>query len=505
LLMVSDSPAEQPQRTAGEASLAGRSAVYAPRGVIATSQPLASAAGLAVLERGGNAIDAAVTAAVVLNLVEPFMTGMGGDVFAIIWSAREQRLIGLNSSGRAGARMTREELLRRGHKEMPITGPESITVPGALAGWAALLERYGTISLAQALEPAIRLAEEGFPVSPIIARQWAAYSDIITRDEGARAVYLVGGQRAPRAGEWHRNPDFARSLRLVASKGPGALYGGELGRRIVEHLDKLGGFLTLDDLQRHRADWVEPISADFRGYRLWELPPNGQGIAALEMLRILEPFDLKAMGHNSAPYLHHLIEAKKLAFADLARYVADPDHMTVRAERLLAEDFIRERRARLNPQRAAEHVEPGPAVTASETIYLAAADAEGNMVSFINSLAGAFGSGVAVPGTGFALQNRGAGFTLESGHPNTVLLNLLVFGMDIQQAIDAPRFRHLSGLRVGLEAPIAEAVRNQLAALGHNVVELHPDNAGGGQAVLRLERGWAAGSDPRKDGAAIGH
>ena len=530
-------------------TLAGRSPVYAPHGVVATSQPLASAAGLAVLQRGGNAVDAAVTAAAVLNLVEPHMTGVGGDMFAILWSAKDKKLVGLNASGRAGAGMTREALLQRGHREVPSDGAEPITVPGALSGWAALLDRYGTITLAQALEPAIRLAEEGFPVSPIIAGQWAQEVERLKRDDGARATFLVDGARAPREGEWFRNPDLAHSFRLIAKQGPGALYGGELGRKIVERVQALGGFLTLDDLKRHRIEWVEPISVPFRGYRLWELPPNNQGVAALEMLRILEPYDLAALGHNSAPYLHRLIEAKKLAFADLAYYVGDPASMTVPVSRLLTDEHIAERRSKLDPSRAAERQEPGPERSASETIYLAAADADGNMISFINSLYEHFGSTVVVPGTGFALQDRGAGFTLEPGLANTVapgkkplhtlipgfvtkttadgeapwmsfgvmggamqpqghvqvLLNLLVFGMNPQQAADAPRFRHFEGLRVGLESPIPDSVRAVLTALGHEVVELNPGSAGGAQLIIRQDHGYVAGSDPRKDGAAVGY
>jgi gamma-glutamyltranspeptidase/glutathione hydrolase len=524
--------------------------VYAPHGVIATSQPLASAAGLAVLQQGGNAIDAAVTAAAVLNLVEPHMTGIGGDMFAILWSADEARLVGLNASGRSGSLMTREELLSRGHESVPINGAEPITVPGALSGWAALLERYGTLSLAEALQPAIELAESGFPVTPIIARQWAAEVEKLKRDEGARATYLMDGERAPAAGEWFRNPDYAATLRSIAGQGPGVLYGGELGERIVARVRELGGFLTLEDLADHKPTWVEPISVDFMGYRVWELPPNGQGIAALEMLRILEPFDLGAMGHNSTAYLHHLIEAKKLAFADLAGWVGDPDYMQIAPEALLDDEFIAARRSLIDPARAADRVEPGAAASASETIYLSAADQYGNMISFINSIYWEFGSGVVVPGTGFALQNRGAGFTLEPGLANTVaprkrpfhtiipafvtrpgadgsqepwlsfgvmggsiqpqghvqvLLNLLVFGMDLQAAIDAPRFRHLEGRQVALEAPIGDAVRRRLTAMGHEIV---PDGSvpfGGSQAVMRLQRGWAAGSDPRKDGMAVGH
>jgi len=532
----------------GAQSMAGRSTVYAPNGVIATSQPLATAAGLAVLQRGGNAVDAAVTAAAVLNLVEPHMTGIGGDLFAMLWSAREKRLVGLNASGRSGSRMTREALTAKGEETVPLFGAQPITVPGALSGWAALLDRYGTITLAEALGPAMRLAENGFPVSPIIAAQWAVEVERLKRDEGARATFLIEGTRAPRAGEWFKNPDLAASYRLIADSGPGVFYGGSLGRKIVDRLTEMGGYLTLDDLARHQAVWVEPISVPFRGHTVWELPPNGQGVAALEMLRILESYDLKAMGHNSAAYLHHLIEAKKLAFADLARWIGDPDAMAVPPERLLNDAFIQSRRAALDQHRAASRVEPGAAATSSETIYLAAADADGNMVSFINSIYWEFGSGVVVPGTGFALQNRGAGFSLTPGLPNTLaprkrplhtiipgfvtrpgpdgeepwmafgvmggsiqpqghvqlLLNLLEFGMDLQDAIDAPRFRHFDGVRVGLEAPIPEAVRRALAAMGHEIVALPPADAGGAQAVMRLVRGWAAGSDPRKDGMAAG-
>ena len=532
--------------------MAGRSTVYAPHGVIATSQPLATSAGLAVLQRGGNAIDAAVTAAAVLNLVEPHMTGIGGDMFALLWSAKEKKLVALNASGRSGSLMTREELAKRGHAEVPVFGAEPITVPGALSGWAALLEKYGSITLAQALEPAIRLAEAGFPVSPIIAEQWAEEVERLKGDEGARATYLVDDARAPRAGEWFRNPDLAATFRLIAKEGPDALYRGALGAKIVERVKGLGGYLTLEDLAGQKAEWVTPVSAEFRGHTVWELPPNNQGIAVLEMLEILESYDLKAMGHNSPAYLHHLIEAKKLAYADLARWVGDPAAMTVDVRRLLDPQFIRARRALLDPASAKALVEPGDAATASETIYLAVADSAGNMVSFINSIYEAFGSGVVVPGTGFALQDRGAGFTMTPGLPNTVgprkrpfhtlvpafitkpgadgaqepwlafgvmggaiqpqghvqlILNLLEFGMDLQEAIDAPRFRHYNGLRVALEAPFGVSVREGLQKLGHTLIDLLPGNSGGAQAVMRLPlgRGWAAGSDPRKDGMAAGH
>lgn len=530
------------------ASMAGRSTVYAPAGMVATSQPLASSAALEVLRTGGNAIDAAVAAAAVLSVTEPHMTGIGGDMFAIVWLAKEQRLVALNASGRAGSLMTREALTARGFQSGTQRGVLSITVPGALAGWDMLVRTHGTRTLAAVLQPAIRYARDGFPVTPIIAAQWSDETAFLQQDAAAAKTFLPQG-RAPRTGEWFVNPDYARTLETIARDGIGSFYGGALGERIAAHLAKLNGFVTLDDLRRNAPTWVTPISVPFKGYRVWELPPNNQGIAALEMLRILEPYDLKAMGHNSARYLHLLIEAKKLAYADLARFVGDADHLAMPAANLLTDDFIAERRARIDATKAQPRVDPGPFRTSSETIYLTTADADGNMVSFINSNFDAFGSGIVVPGTGFPLHNRGAGFTLTPDLPNTAapgkrpfhtlipgfvtrtdgaherpymsfglmgggmqaqghvqfLLNHFVFGMDLQQAIDAARFRHLDGLRVALETPIDDAVRASLAALGHELVDERPVSFGGAQAIVRSSRGYAAGSDPRKDGMAIGY
>jgi gamma-glutamyltranspeptidase / glutathione hydrolase len=529
-------------------TLAGRSTVYAAHGVVATSQPLASQAGLETLREGGNAIDAAVTAAAVLSVTEPHMTGIGGDMFAIVWLAREQKLVALNASGRAGSRMTLEALRARGFHPGSQQGVMSVTVPGALAGWDMLVRTHGHRTLAQALAPAIEYARDGFPVSPIIAAQWAGETAFLQQDSAAAATFLPGGH-APKASEWFRNPDYARTLEAIASQGIGTFYGGELGRRIVARLAALDGFLTLDDLKRNAPTWVTPISVPFRGYRVWELPPNNQGVAALEMLRILEPYDLKVMGHNSALYLHYLIEAEKLAYADLDRFVGDAEHLDMPAEELLTDGFIAQRRTHLNRSRAQRRVDPGPLRTQSETIYLTAADSEGNMVSLINSNYDYFGSGIVVPGTGFPLQNRGAGFTLTPGLPNTAapgkrpfhtlipgfvtravggrdlaymsfglmgggmqaqghvqfLLNYFVFGMDLQAAIDAPRFRHLDGLRVALEAPIADAVRKRLTAMGHVLIDQPAGAFGGAQVIVRLPRGFAAGSDPRKDGMAAGY
>ena len=542
--LVAVSPAAAQQRPT---TLAGRSVVYAPHGMIATSQPLASAAGLEVLRHGGNAIDAAVTAAAVLSVTEPHMAGIGGDMFAIVWLAREHELVALNASGRAGSLMTRETLIARGFRPGTQQGAMSVTVPGALAGWDRLLRTYGKRSLADALAPAIRYARDGFPVSPIIAGQWVAQTDLLRRDSAAAATFLPGG-RAPAEGETFRNPDYARTLETIARDGIGTFYGGAIGRTLVARLHAMGGFLTLDDLAKNEPSWVTPISAPFKGYRVWELPPNNQGIAVLEMLRILEPYDLKALGHDSAPYLHLLIEAKKLAYADLDRYVGDADHLLIPAERMLGDAFIAERRSRIDRQRAQSRVEAGPSRTASETVYLTAADSEGNMVSFINSNYNEFGSGLVVPGLGFVLHNRGAGFTITPGLPNTVapgkrpfhtlipgfvtrtvdgaeqpymsfglmggsmqaqghvqfLLDHLVFGMDVQQAIDAARFRHFDGLHVALESPIGDDVRAALRALGHDVVPEDSVSFGGAQAIIRLPGGYAAGSDPRKDGMAVG-
>jgi gamma-glutamyltranspeptidase / glutathione hydrolase len=529
-------------------TMAGRSTVYAPDGMVATSQPLASAAGLEVLRLGGNAIDAAVTAAAVLSVTEPHMTGIGGDMFALVWLAREQRLVALNASGRAGSLMTRETLQARGFRSGVQQGVLSVTVPGALAGWQLLLRTYGTRSLAEALQPAIEYARNGFPVTPIIAAQWADETRLLLRDSAAAATFLPGGH-APKAGDWFRNPDYAGTLQTIADSGIGTFYGGKIGQRIVARLTALNGFITLDDLHSNAPSWVTPISVPFQGYRVWELPPNNQGIAALEMLRILEPYDLKAMGHNSAAYLHHLIEAKKLAYADLERFVGDPDHLDMPAERMLSDGFIAERRSHLDPARAQARVDPGPLRTASETIYLTTADADGNMVSLINSNYDAFGSGIVVPGTGFALHNRGAGFTLTPGMPNTagpgrrpfhtlipgfvtrteggreqpymsfglmgggmqaqghvqLLLNHLLFGMDLQPAIDAARFRHLDGQWVAIEAPVGDEVRAALTAMGHQLVDERRVSFGGAQAIVRMTMGYAAGSDPRKDGMAVGY
>lgn len=536
-------------------------AVYAPNGVIATSQPLASQAGLAVLQRGGNAVDAAVTAAAVLGVIEPHMSGLGGDLFAMVWSARDQRLTGLNASGRSGSLMTPERLAETGR--IPNEGPRAVTVPGALSGWVALLEQHGSISLAEALAPAIELAAAGFPVPEVTAQEWQTHESTLRQFAGARESLLVDGERAPAAGEWFANPQLADTMRQLAVQGPEVLYGGELGARIAKELQAQGGYLTLDDFAAHQAEWVEPVAIEFGQHQVWELPPNGQGIAVLEMLRILEGFDLAAMGHNSPDYLHHLIEAKKLAFADLEAAVGDPEFMTVTPAELLSDGFISRRRQQLDPKLALPRAAADPSLEKTDTTYLAVADAEGNMVSLIASVAGMFGSNIVVPGTGFPLQNRAVGLRIEPGFANSagpgrrpfhtiipgfvtrtdargqqqpwlsfgvvggpqqpqaqvqILLNMLLFDMNVQQAIDAPRFRHWDGNQVSFEKAVPDEVIAELRAMGHEPQNPFMETAhhvflganrglifGGAQGVMRAERGYVAGTDSRRDGLAAAY
>ncbi len=527
-----------------EKTTSGRSTVYSSYGTVATSQPLASSAGLQILQQGGNAIDAAVATAAMLNVVEPHMTGLGGDVFALLWSANEQKLVGLDASGKSGSLLDKTELLGKGTESIPRVGARSVTVPGALSGWCALLDRYGTMSLSQVLAPAIQIAAQGFPVTPIIARQWSEKRNFLCQDPGATKTFLYDGQRGPEPGEWFQNTDLAKNLTDIARQGSQVLYKGDLGKKIIDSLSSQGGFLTLEDLESHQVEWVDPICVNFRGYDIWELPPAGQGVAALQMLKLLEPFELKKMGHNTATYLHHIIEAKKLAFADLATYVGDRNSMTVSARQLLDDTYIAGRRKLIKAQRAATQIHPSPEMTRTETVYLATADKDGNMVSFINSIYEHFGSGVVVPGTGFALQNRGAGFSAEEG-PNQIdsckkplhtiipgfvthkgkpwmafgvmggsmqpqghlqlLLNILVFDMTLQQALEAGRVRHLSDSGVILEQSISDSVRGELQQLGHCLSDSIESGFGGGQAIINLPKGYASGSDPRKDGMAVGY
>jgi gamma-glutamyltranspeptidase/glutathione hydrolase len=529
---------------------AGRSAVLARNGMVATSQPLAAQAGLRILQQGGNAIDAAVATAAALAVVEPMMTGVGGDMFAIVHTAKGE-LAGINGSGFSPAAANIEFFRQRKLGQIPSRGPFSVSIPGAVDGWAALLEKYGTMSFAEVLAPAIDYADNGFPVSEIISSDWNSplNEDLLADKEFARAYTLNG--KPPAHGDVFVNKGLAGTLRQIASGGRDGFYTGDVARRIVERLNQLGWPVTMDDLAFQHSDWVEPISTTYKDYRLYELPPNGQGMAALEMLNILEGEDLRALGHNSAAYLHLLVEAKRLAFADLDAWLADPERARLPVDKIISKDYAREQRKRIDRGRAAKQVESGIdervefLTRNGDTVYLTVVDKDRNVVSFINSVFWQFGSGVVVPDTGIILQNRGALFSLDAEHPNRlegrkrpfhtiipamvfrdgkpwlsfgvmggdmqpqghvqVLLNMLEFGMNVQDAGEAPRFRHFPTDGLALESGIDTTVITELSRRGHSVV-WRPGIFGGYQAIqIDWERGvLLGGTDPRKDGAVAG-
>jgi gamma-glutamyltranspeptidase/glutathione hydrolase len=518
-----------------------RSAVRGMNGMIATSQPLASAAGLRVLQQGGNAVDAAVAAAAVLCVVEPMMLSPGGDMFAIVWDAKKKELKALNASGRAPQAASIDELKKRGFDRMPTEGIHTVTVPGAVDGWAKLTERYGTMSLAQLLQPAIEYAERGFPVTDVIAADWQV--GLSHKDHPDFAATFLPNGRPPAPGEIFTNKNLAATLRKIAAQGPDVFYRGEIAAKIVKFLNEEGGLHTRRDFANQTSNWVDPISVNYRGYTVYEMPPNTQGLAALQMLNILEGFDLKPLGHNTAEYLHLLTEAKKLAFIDRARHIADPDFYRAPLDRLLSKDYAAELRKRIDQSRVVGQTASGPR-GGEDTTYLTVVDKDRNVVSFIQSIFSAFGSGLVAADTGIVLHNRGAGFSFDPQSPNKleggkrpfhtiipamvfkdgrpwlsfgvmggdmqaqghvqVLLNLIDFGMDVQQAGEQPRFRHFdSGL--ALESAIGAEVRKALEAKGHRLT-MSPGMFGGYQAIMIDPKTGAlfGGSDPRKDGCAMG-
>ena len=527
-----------------------RSPVMGLRGVVATSQPLASNAGLDILKKGGNAIDAAVATAAVLTLVEPHSTSLGGDAFIMIYIAAEKKLVGINASGRAPYSMTLDALNMKldKHGMDRIRGIYSVSVPGAVDGWFEVLEEYGTMTMAEVLEPAIYYAEHGFPVSPIIADAWLRLER--NQEPSTRAALLLNGDRAPRAGEVFRNPDLAHSFRLIAEHGRDAFYKGPIAEAIVAYSDQHDGFLTMKDFEDHTSTWVEPIFADYgdyRDYRLYELPPNGQGIAALEMIKILGNVDLAAMGHNSAEYLHHIIEAKKLAYADIQKWNADPEFNHLPIQEMISTEYGRRQFERIDPKRAMERPESGIDGN-GDTILLQVMDKDHNAVSFIYSIFGGFGSGLVAPGTGFPLQNRAALFSREPGHVNVVephkrpfhtiipamafkdgeffmtfgamggsvqpqqhvqiFLNVVEFGMNAQQAVEIPRINHGSGMSVTVEPGIDEAALAQLEAWGHELQRRTTRGGVGGAQLIMfdpLTGAMIGGSTPHKDGMAVAY
>ncbi len=544
-------------RPSGDAQQS-RSVVLARRGMVATSHPMAAEVGLEVLRQGGTAADAAIAVNAMLGVVEPMSCGIGGDLFVLYWDAKTKTLHGLNGSGRAPGAITREVFAARQLERIPDDGPLTWTVPGCVDGWEELRSRFGRKPLSELLKPAIHAADEGFPVSELIAESWNLNAGGLGKWPDSAATWLPGGQ-APKFGEVFRNPHLAESLRLIADGGRDAFYKGSIAERICAFSDANGGYLQKDDFEKHRSEWVEPISTDYRGYTVWELPPNGQGLAALEMLNILESYDLKTMGPNSPDYLHLLIESKKLAFADRAKYYADPKFGLVPVKNLLAKEYAARQRKRIDPNKAATEVPAGDlAITKGDTVYLCVVDAEGNCCSFIQSLFQGFGSKVTPGDVGFPLQNRGAQFSLQADHANRlepgkrpfhtiipamvtkegepwlvfgvmggdmqaqgqvqVLVNIIDFGMNVQQAGDAARIYHQGsahptgapasphGGEVALETGIPQATIKALTERGHVIVR-SPGAFGGYQAILiDRERGVLhGGTDPRKDGAAVGY
>jgi gamma-glutamyltranspeptidase / glutathione hydrolase len=542
----------------------GRSVVMAPHGIVATSHPLAAQIGLEVLQKGGNAIDAAIATDAAMGLMEPMSCGIGGDLFAIIWDAKTQKLYGLNASGRAPFNATREWFAGKGYKEIPLYGPLSWSVPGCVDGWAQLQKRFGTMNLDQLLEPSIRYAEEGFPVSEVIAGYWRASEKRLLQYPESTKLYLIQDAerkraRAPSAGEIFKNPALTASYRDIAKGGRDAFYKGRIAERLVAFSEKNGGLFSKRDFDEHTSTWVDPVSTSYRGYDVWELPPPGQGIAALQMLNILEGYDLKKLGPLSPDYWHLLVEAKKLAFADRAKFYTDPAFGKTPVAELISKKYAEERRRLIDPQHALTKVDAGdPKLGVGDTIYLCVVDKDRNCVSLIQSNYMGFGSGLAAADLGFAIQNRGTLLALDEKHANRlepgkrpfhtiipalvtkegkpwfafgvmggdmqpqghveVLVNLIDFGMNVQQAGEAPRVEHIgsatptgrpgdpNGGTIKAERGIPEEVVKELVRRGHQVERVKV-NGGGYQGILiDPKTGILHGaSEARKDGAAVGY
>jgi gamma-glutamyltranspeptidase/glutathione hydrolase len=524
----------------------GRSMVISRGGIVAAESPLAAQAGVRVLESGGNAVDAAIATNAMMGVVEPMMNGIGGDLFAIVYDAKANKLYGLNASGWAPRGLTIEFLRKQGIREMPQRGVHAITVPGAVDGWHALAEKFGRKKLNEDLAAAIRTAEDGFPVPEWTAAYWAGELDLLRSDEAASKVYLPG-DRAPRVGELFRNADLAWSLQQIAEHGRDAFYKGAIAQKILETMKHHNGTMAAEDLAAYSSEFVEPISTTYREWTVYEMPPNGSGIAALEMLNIMETFPLGQFGFGSTKALHAMIEAKKLAYADMAKYVADPRGQKIPVAALLSKDWAKQRAQLIDAEHAKCDVGAGELPGGSDTTYLSVVDRDGNMVSLIQSNYELFGSGIVAPGTGFALHNRGGLFTLESASPNALaghkrprhtiipgfaqkgdtrmafgimggwnqsqahaqfIANIADFKMNIQAAMEASRFsKHtFAGCDVMMENRFSGAARNELSAKGHKIQVLgtYSSGVGGGQAVLRdFATGVNYGaSDPRKDGQA---
>ncbi len=538
---------------------ATRSEVHAPHAIAATSHPLATQVALDVMKQGGSAVDAAIAANAALGLMEPTGSGIGGDLFAIVWDPKTKRLHGYNGSGRSPRALTLAEFQKRGLADIPPHGPLPVTVPGAVDAWFALHGRFGRKPMADNLAPAIRYARDGHPVHEVIAHYWGRSVPVLSKWPGFAEQFTVDG-RAPRVGETWKNPNLANTLEQIASGGRNAFYQGAIARTIDAYFRANDGFLRYEDLAAHTGEWVDPVSTNYRGFDVWELPPNGQGIAALQMLNLLEPYDLKSYGFGSPEHVHLFAEAKKLAFADRAASYADPDFYQAPVARLISKEYARERGKLISMDRAAKAVEPGviPELNEGDTIYLAVADRDGMMVSLIQSNYRGMGSGMAPPGLGFIFQDRGEQFVLKPGHANTfapgkrpfhtiipafvtkggkpwlsygvmggamqpqghvqILLNLIDFGMNLQEAGDAPRIQHdgstepagpatvmRDGGELDLESGFPHETVRALLRKGHSV-RFADGPYGGYQAIMvNPHGGWIGASESRKDGQAAGY
>jgi gamma-glutamyltranspeptidase / glutathione hydrolase len=534
-----------------------RSVVHSSCAMVASSQPLAVQTGFDVLKAGGTAVDAAIAVNAMLGLVEPMSCGIGGDVFAIAWDAKTQQMHGLNGSGRSPGDLSRQAILDLGHETIPSRGPLSWSVPGCVDGWFTLHRQFGRMPMSDLLAPTIETAHKGFAVTPVIARMWGASAQRLAKDPGASAVFLPN-DNVPKNGETFGNEKLGAVLAMIAEEGNDAFYCGQIAEALVSFSQEVGGYFSLPDFANHTSTWIDSVSVPFRGYDVWQLPPNTQGLALLQMLRILDPYDLGSMKHNSGEYLHLLIEAKKLAYEDRARFYADPDFYDVPIEALLADDYVSRQRARIDLQEASTELElDDPRAVRGDTVYLSVVDEEGNAVSFIQSIFNSFGSCVVPPELGFAIQNRGSLFHLDPQHANTfvpnkrpfhtimpgfvtrdgapafsfgvmggdmqpqgqlqVLLNLIEFGMDPQLAGEALRFRHdgsstpvghhmNNGGIVHLEPGMPDETISGLRTRGHQV-ETTESGYGGYQGIWIDEHSkeLLGGSEPRKDGCALGY
>ena len=532
-----------------------RSEVIAENGMVATSHPLATQVGIDILKAGGNAIDAAIAANAAIGLMEPTGNGIGGDLFAIIWIQKDKRLYGLNASGRSPKNLTLDYFKENNIIKIPAYGPLPVSVPGCVDGWFEMHDKFGKINMQKILNPAIKYAENGFPVTELVSYYMEIADKNFNKYPNFKETYYIN-ESTPKKGEIFKNPDLARTLKLIAKKGRKGFYEGKVAQTISDFIAEQGGFLSFNDLKNHKSVWIDPVSTNYRGYDVWELPPNGQGIAALQILNLLENFDIKSMGFGSADYIHHFTEAKKIAYADRAKYYADMDFNNIPVEYLISKEYADIRRIEIHPDRVARNVIAGE-IENGDTIYLTTADSEGNMVSLIQSNYRGMGSGMVPPGLGFMLQDRGEMFSLEEGHFNVyepekrpfhtiipafitkdnkpyisfglmgggmqpqghaqIVINLIDFDMNLQEAGDAPRIRHLSnqqptggimidGGELSLESGFDYKEIRQLMELGHKVI-FNLGSFGGYQAIMYDDKMgvYFGASESRKDGSAMGY